>query len=66
MKDGCEWNPGADRAASSDSDEHYRTTAAEVIVGANGQWRLCASCAALPQFKRFRVRRKIEPPRSAP
>jgi hypothetical protein len=29
---------------------------ATVSVGANGQWHLCESCAALPYSKRFRKR----------
>jgi hypothetical protein len=58
VPDGCEWTPGADRPAWS-VDEHTRTVRAAVLLGANGEWRLCESCAALPRFKRFRVRRAI-------
>ena len=32
---------------------------ADVIVGANGQWRLCAKCADLSVFNSFRSRRSI-------
>ena len=53
--DNCEWNPSENRAAY-DIDDHYLNTPARVIVGADGQWRLCESCAALPRFKRFRKR----------
>jgi len=53
--DGCEWNPSMNRAAF-DTDEHHRTTPAEIIVGAEGKWRLCAECAALPRFARYRKR----------
>lgn len=58
--DGCEWNPHKSRL-SYDADEHYRTTPATVLVGANGDWRLCAACAALPKFRRYRVRKAIQP-----
>ncbi len=68
--DGCEWNPRANRP-SWDDEHHYETTPAEVIVGHKGDWRLCASCAALPRFNRYRVRtwipaeRQQKPPRRA-
>lgn len=32
---------------------------AAVIVGADGQWRLCSECAALPAFDRFKRRKAI-------
>lgn len=50
----CEWNPDEQRAAYIDDEVHAK---AEVIVGADGHWRLCASCAALPFFAGFRVTR---------
>lgn len=50
--DPCEYNPDEARAAYG-CEVH---AAAELIVGANGKWRLCAACAALPAFKRFRRR----------
>jgi len=52
--DGCEWNPQESRAAL-ESDDHFQRVAAEVVVGADGQWRLCQSCANLPRFARFRT-----------
>lgn len=63
----CEWDPERDRA--SQGDPVYGDPAlkwrnytgcpnlADVIVGADGKWRLCESCAALPTFKRWRVRK---------
>lgn len=60
--DGCEWNPERNRSAT-DADEHYLSTPAQVIVGANGQWRLCLDCAALSHFARFKVRKAIPPGR---
>ncbi len=56
--DGCEWNPEGSRPAY-DGDAHHREAPATVIVGADGQWRLCTSCARLPVFARFRVRKAI-------
>ena len=59
--DGCEWNPTEERASWS-GDVHFDATPAAVIVGADGQWRLCESCAALPHFARFKSRKPITPP----
>lgn len=55
ITDPCEYNPSADRPAYS-NEVH---AVAEWVVGANGQWRLCDSCAALPKFKRFTHRLPI-------
>lgn len=52
----CEFFPVEQRAAW----DHEVHAEAEVIVGANGQWRLCKACAALPFFNRFRNRREIK------
>lgn len=57
MNDPCEYEPTARRAAYED-EAHAD---AEVIVGANGEWRLCAKCASLPEFAKFKVRRAIKP-----
>ena len=54
--DHCEWNPDEDRACYY-GEVHARST---VLVGARGEWRLCADCAALPAFQRFRVRKWIQ------
>lgn len=54
--DPCEYNPDEKRAAW-ENEVHAQ---ADFVVGANGQWRLCASCAALPEFKRYRKRVKIK------
>lgn len=53
--DGCEWDPEAASAATDDSP-HFKTTRATVLVGAKGQWRLCASCAERWQFAAFKKR----------
>jgi hypothetical protein len=55
MSDPCEYNPTEKRPAW-DYEVHAQ---ADFIVGANGQWRLCAECAALPEFKRFKIREAI-------
>jgi hypothetical protein len=57
--DGCEWNPGENRGAWK-WDDHTMTVPAAVLLGANGEWRLCESCAALRRFNRYRVRREIK------
>ena len=53
--DPCEWNPTANRPCYY-GEEH---SSADVIVGANGQWRLCEGCASLQKFKHFRKRKPI-------
>lgn len=52
----CEWNPDEGRAADGTEKPHGKAT---TVVGARGQWHLCAECAALPEFRRFRVRRPV-------
>jgi hypothetical protein len=32
---------------------------AVISVGANGQFHLCRDCAALPEFRRYRVRKTL-------
>jgi hypothetical protein len=33
---------------------------ATLMIGAKGEWHICASCAALPEFKKYRVRRALK------
>lgn len=54
--DPCEYNAETKQAAYG-SEVHGP---AEWIVGHNGKWRLCDACAGLPEFKRFRARKRIE------
>ncbi len=59
MAERCEWAPTADRPALvCESDgapwEHNCPNAATEVVGARECWHLCASCAALPRFKRMK------------
>jgi hypothetical protein len=66
MADPCEWDPARNRPNRGLRQSDGRFVAegcqheAEFIVGWNGQWRLCASCARLPFFSRFRRRKRIE------
>lgn len=53
----CEWNPLMSRPAYIHEGAHARAT---VCVGAEDAWHLCASCAELPKFKRYTVRRPIQ------
>ena len=55
-RDTCEWDPGREAPAT-----HFGPCYNEAVwsVGANGEWHLCHSCAALPRFKRFRKRTGI-------
>jgi hypothetical protein len=54
--DDCEYDPDLRQAKVSDK---YHRVPATVIVGADGQWRLCDACAALPVFRRFKNRQPI-------
>ncbi len=56
-RDPCEWDPKLTAPVASAKAAHAR---ADLIVGANGRWRLCRSCAALPYFSRLRKRVEIE------
>lgn len=59
----CEYNPRQGRAKYEGEPCHNEAT---VSVGADGKWHLCESCAALPDFKRFRSRRPIKPSTTPP
>jgi hypothetical protein len=52
----CEYNPVEKRACF----EHEVHANADCIIGHNGHWRLCDSCANLSEFKKFKIRKKIE------
>ena len=51
--DPCEWDPQNNRPALTLPGSGCQNPAA-VIVGANGKYRLCGACAALPFFGRFK------------
>ena len=59
--DACEWDPVAKVPASVLRGRLILGCGnrAEVIVGAKGKWRLCAECAELPEFKRYRKRKPV-------
>ncbi len=61
--DSCEWNPKTNGPAFTHTDWHAD---AEVIVGSNGQWRLCRTCSELAEFNRYRIRKTIIRPSRAP
>ena len=59
----CEWNPTEKRPAFEGDPSHGE---AKLAVGVDGKWHLCESCAALPEFARYRKRRPLfrrTPPR---
>lgn len=56
--DPCEWHPAADRPAIIGDAPHADAT---VSLG-DGDWHLCAACAALPRFARFTMRRPLRRP----
>ena len=52
----CEWNPAENRPAFEGDTSHGEAT---TMVGVDGKWHLCASCASSEAFKRYRVRRPL-------
>lgn len=56
MGERCDWNPQKRDAATEPAAPGDCPNEATVIVGANGYWQLCESCAALPDFSRFKFR----------
>ena len=52
----CEWNPELNVPAQFSDERHAATLS--VGVGKNN-WHLCARCAAMPRFKRYRVRKQL-------
>lgn len=58
----CEWNPvyGEPAWGSPFPNAGECPNEATVVLGAEVAWHLCASCAKLPRFRRFAVRRELE------
>ncbi len=58
----CEWDPVNDRLAqilAPDVEIGCKNTATVSVGG--GAYHLCASCADLPRFKRYRSRVELKP-----
>ena len=55
----CEWNPVLKQAAFDPPLPTDCPNEATVSVGERKNWHLCESCAALPEFRRFRRRRNL-------
>lgn len=61
----CEWNPEEDCPATGsvwNEPEHHRGCKREAVlsVGKSPEnWHLCEECAALPHFKRLRLRIRL-------
>jgi hypothetical protein len=55
-KDLREWHPAENRPAYGDEGH----APAEITAGADGQWRLCAECAKLDHFNRYKSRKRIK------
>jgi hypothetical protein len=54
----CEYNPVQHRASYEPDDLGACPNETEYVVGADGLWHLCGSCAALPEFRRFKKTRR--------
>jgi hypothetical protein len=57
----CEWNPAADRPALDTDPSHGPAVVS--LRGYDGGIHLCAACATLPRFRRFKAR-PLPTPRS--
>jgi hypothetical protein len=53
--DPCEWYPAEGRPATTSDPSHGDAT----VSLDGGEWHLCARCAELPAFARFRVRKPL-------
>lgn len=49
---GCEWDPKGERSRLHGEESH----APAVFAVRQGEWHLCAECAALPLFSKFKKR----------
>jgi hypothetical protein len=60
----CEWDPERNKASRwfPPYEDTYRGCGnrATILVGAHGEWRLCARCASLPRFARFKRRAPLD------
>lgn len=56
----CEYNPVTHGPACLPPLPGDCKNEADLMVGAKGEWHICATCAALPEFKKFRVRRPLK------
>jgi hypothetical protein len=56
QSDPCEWNLEDGLPLAEGQESH---APASYIVGVKHNWRLCLRCADLPEFKKFRKRRRI-------
>jgi hypothetical protein len=58
----CEWDPERRQGAIELPESGLRfgcPNRAELSLGRDGMWHVCRSCAALPEFSRFRVRAEL-------
>jgi hypothetical protein len=52
----CEYNPYEKRGSYEHEPCFNKATH---VVGHDGKWHLCESCAALPEFNKYRVKRRV-------
>jgi hypothetical protein len=57
----CEWDPTVGAASSV---AHGCPNKATLSLGSDGSWHVCGSCAALPRFRKYRVRVRLDRPRT--
>lgn len=64
----CEWNPERGTPATMERTDGTRSPwvrhgcpqEATVSLGRGGNWHLCETCATLPAFRRYRVRKALK------
>lgn len=54
----CDWNPTLNEPANCPPHDRETDCKNDAVwaLGSMGHWHLCASCAALPAFNRFKRR----------
>lgn len=55
----CEWNPKHRMESVEPPGDGDCPNEATICLGRYGEWHVCEACAALPEFKRFKVRRRL-------
>lgn len=55
----CEFNPTTGEPSSDPANPGDCRNEAAFSVGHDGQWHVCADCAALPFFRKYRKRTRL-------
>lgn len=56
----CEYNPKFQRPSTDPPSEGDCPNRSAICLGHEGKWHVCESCAALPEFNKYRKRRPVK------